>query len=40
MVANLIDADLLCILTDIDGLFTADPNRDLAAELNSAGEKD
>jgi glutamate 5-kinase len=33
MVANLIDADLLCILTDIDGLFTADPNRDLAAEL-------
>jgi glutamate 5-kinase len=33
MVANLIDADLLCILTDIDGLFTADPNRDPAAEL-------
>ena len=25
MVANLVDADLLAILTDIDGLYTADP---------------
>ena len=25
MVANLIDADLLFLLTDIDGLYTADP---------------
>ena len=33
MVANLIDADLLCILTDIDGLYTADPNRDPSAKL-------
>jgi glutamate 5-kinase len=33
MVANLIDADLLCILTDIDGLYTADPNRDPTARL-------
>jgi len=28
MVANLIDADYLFILTDIDGLYTADPNKD------------
>jgi glutamate 5-kinase len=27
MVANLVDADLLLILTDIAGLYTADPNR-------------
>ncbi len=32
-VANLIDADLLAILTNIDGLFTADPNVDPAATL-------
>ena len=39
MVANLIDADLLLILTDIDGLFTADPNRDPNAKMISLVEK-
>ena len=39
MVANLIDADLLFILTDIDGLFTADPNRDSSAKLIPIVEK-
>jgi glutamate 5-kinase len=39
MVANLIDADLLFILTDIDGLFTADPNRDASAKLIPLVEK-
>src|SRR4029453_13492936 len=33
LVANLVDADLLLILTDIDGLYTADPRRDPQAEL-------
>ncbi|HUT67892.1 MAG TPA: glutamate 5-kinase [Dehalococcoidales bacterium] len=33
MVANLVDADLLMILTDIGGLYTADPSRDPAAKL-------
>ena len=33
MVANLVDADLLAILTDIDGLYTADPRRDPGARL-------
>ncbi len=33
MVANLIDADLLLILTDIAGLYTADPHRDSTASL-------
>ena len=33
MVANLIDADLLLILTDTAGLYTADPRRDLSAHL-------
>jgi glutamate 5-kinase len=33
MVANLVDADLLMILTDIDGLYTADPARDDRAKL-------
>ncbi len=33
MVANLIDADLLAILTDIDGLYTADPHRHPGARL-------
>jgi glutamate 5-kinase len=31
LVANLVDADLLVILTDIDGLYTADPHVDQAA---------
>ncbi len=33
LVANLVDADLLAILTDIGGLYTADPRRDDRAEL-------
>jgi len=33
MVANLVDADLLVILTDIDGLYTADPRIDARATL-------
>jgi glutamate 5-kinase len=33
MVANLIDADLLIILSDIDGLYTADPGTDPNATL-------
>ncbi len=33
MVGNLIDADLLILLTDIDGLYTADPSRDPTAHL-------
>ncbi len=33
MVANLIDADLLILLTDISGLYTADPHRDPGARL-------
>jgi glutamate 5-kinase len=33
MVANLVDADMLMLLTDIGGLYTADPARDPAARL-------
>jgi glutamate 5-kinase len=33
MVTNLVDADLLMILTDIGGLYTADPRRDAEATL-------
>jgi glutamate 5-kinase len=33
MVANLVDADVLIILTDIGGLYTADPNIDPTARL-------
>jgi glutamate 5-kinase len=33
LVANLIEADLLIMLTDQQGLFTADPTRDSSAEL-------
>jgi glutamate 5-kinase len=33
MVANLIDADLLLILTDTGGLYTADPHQDPQAQL-------
>lgn len=35
LVANLVDADLLCLLTDIGGLYTADPRRDPSARLLS-----
>ncbi len=33
MVANLVEADLLVLLTDTDGLYTADPTLDPEAEL-------
>jgi len=33
MVANLIDADLLLLLSDIEGLYSADPNRNPGARL-------
>ena len=33
LVANLVDADLLLVLTDMDGLFTADPRRNPNATL-------
>jgi glutamate 5-kinase len=33
LVANLVDADLLVLLTDTGGLYTADPRRDPTAEL-------
>lgn len=33
LVANLVDADLLVLLTDIDGLYTADPSLDASATL-------
>lgn len=33
LVTNLVEADLLVILTDRDGLFTADPSKDASAEL-------
>ncbi len=39
LVANLVDADLLAILTDIDGLYTADPRVDPAARLLSRVER-
>ena len=39
MVANLVDADLLIILTDTDGLYTADPHRDPGAQLIPVVEK-
>ena len=33
LVANLVDADLLLLLTDVEGLYTADPARDREARL-------
>ncbi len=33
MVANLVEADLLVLLTDTDGLYTSDPNTDANARL-------
>ena len=39
MVSNLIDADLLALLTDIDGLYTADPQHDPNARLVSKVER-
>ena len=40
MVSNLVDADLLVILTDQDGLMTADPRQDPAATLISFAPAD
>ena len=39
LVANLVDADLLVLLTDTKGLFTADPHRDSSAQLVSRVER-
>jgi glutamate 5-kinase len=39
MVANLIDADLLILLTDIDGLYTANPQYNSNAKLIARVEK-
>lgn len=39
MVTHLADADLLVLLSDIDGLFTADPKLDASATLISLVEK-
>ncbi|MFO7820321.1 MAG: glutamate 5-kinase [Halanaerobacter sp.] len=39
LVSSLIDADLLIMLTDIDGLYTADPREDEAAELIAEVDK-
>jgi glutamate 5-kinase len=39
MVANLVDADLLLILSDIGGLYTADPHHDPDARLITQVEK-
>lgn len=40
LVANLVEADALIILTDQKGLYTADPRRDPAATLISEGRAD
>jgi glutamate 5-kinase len=40
LVANLVEADALIILTDQQGLYTADPRRDPAATLISEGRAD
>ncbi len=39
LVANLVDADLLVLLGDIDGLYTSDPNVDPSAKLISTVER-
>jgi glutamate 5-kinase len=39
MVANLVDADLLIMLSDIDGLYTADPHESSQAELITRVER-
>ncbi len=40
LVANLIDADVLVLLTDQDGLFTADPRKDPSATFVATGRAD
>ena len=39
MVANLVDADLLMLLSDVHGLYTADPRKDRKARLIPVVEK-
>ncbi len=39
LVANLVDGDLLVLLTDTGGLYTADPRRDPSAELIARVER-
>jgi glutamate 5-kinase len=39
MVANLVDADLLILLSDVHGLYTADPRKDPEAKLIPVVEK-
>jgi glutamate 5-kinase len=39
MVANLVDADLLILLSDVHGLYTADPRKDRDAKLIPVVEK-
>jgi len=39
LVANLVDADLLALLTDTGGLYTTDPRRDSSGELIPTVEK-
>ncbi len=39
MVANLVDADLLILLSDVKGLYTADPQNDPGAKLIPVVEK-
>ena len=39
LVVNLVDADLLAILTDTNGLFTADPNKDSDAKIINRVER-
>ena len=39
LVANLVDADLLVLLTDIDGLYTANPRKSADAQLISEVKK-
>ncbi len=39
MVANLVDADLLVLLSDVEGLFTSDPQHDRKAKLITLVDK-
>jgi glutamate 5-kinase len=39
LVASLVNADLLILLTDIDGLYTADPRTNPQAQLISVVEE-
>ena len=39
MVANLVDVDLLVVLTDTDGLYSADPSTDPNATLIAEADR-